>query len=299
MRINYTQNVNMRLNAEIPKNKSSQPQIMQNSPILQSVPAFAFRGNFMPTEKILPRFLDRLNGEIYETIVFDKIAGEKVKAFINYDNQYFNKQNAAYLQMYKENGLRLGRVKVSSTDWQNPQECSKQIPLNKPYLRLHSLFNEQKDKYSGIGSKLIQIAIEKSLKTDSEGRIYVFAYNAMTLNNDPFVFYARKHLSLECPDVNSNNLTKYIKTASILNRINEKAVVEGIEQICQKPIEQIKPDEKMMALYQTISKQSQKPIDKISLEFSEYMYLNDDAVHKFWIPEIKTNPLLSEQNRLR
>jgi len=230
----------------------------------------------------LPSLLQEMDAEIYGIMLFDKIRKQKVNAFLAYTAN----KSIKYLNVFDKNGEIIGSTNINFSDWK-----SNDLPKN--YLRLHDLESIGKEKYKGIGSTIIQAAVEQSLKTDAEGRIYVYAYNVSSRRNDPFVFYNKMGLSLLDPDGHFGNLSEYIRETPPEALLNLK------KRLGSENIDSLSPDEYMLNVYKAIAEFTGKRLDDISLDFAEYMYLHDDKVKKLWLPKINANQIFNERHRLK
>jgi len=230
----------------------------------------------------LPHLLQKMDAEIYGIMLFDKIKNQKVNAFLAYTAN----KSIKYLNVFDKNGEIIGSTNINFSDWKNNG-------LPKNYLRLHDLESIGKEKYKGIGSTIIQAAVEQSLKTDAEGRIYVYAYNVGINVNDPFVFYNKMGLSLLDPDGHFGNLSEYTRETPPGALLNLK------KRLGSENIDSLSPDEYMLNVYKAIAESTGKRLDDISLDFAEFMYLHDYKVKKLWLPKIQANPVFCESHRLK
>lgn len=224
-----------------------------------------------PVEKtFLPETLQDADGEIYKIKLFDKIEKEEVPAFLRFTD--YN-ETLKDLIIHDEEGEMIGRVWINKT------------PSSDNYLRLHSLESYKHDQYLGIGSTLVQAAIEKSLETDAHGKIFVHAYNMNNKKNDPFVFYNKMGLSVVTPWNGAPYLPDYTK----------KLTPKEIAEINQFESE----DRQILELYKKMAAKQGCKMDEVYLDFTELMYLHDGKVQNFWLPRIQANPIFCDQNRVK
>jgi len=231
---------------------------------------------------VLPSLLKKVDGEIYAIKLFDKIKNKKIYAFLTVTAD----DTINYINVHGENAEIIGSTQMDFSCW-------KDHDLPKNYLRLHHLENFRKKRYAGVGSTIIQAAVEQSLKTEAEGRIYVFAYNVSPRTNDPFVFYNKMGLSVVSPDNKVRDLSHY------LERIPTEACSFLEKRLQGKNIETLSPDEYMLNVYKAVADSTGRKLDEIRLNFTEHMYLHDDKVKDLWLPKIKANPIFSAQNRIK
>lgn len=219
--------------------------------------------------------------ELYSINLLDKKANKLFKARLKYISG--DNKDSCNLEILSEANKRLGSVNLDSNDW-----AIQNFPKN--YLRLHTLLNESRATYGKVGSTLIQAAVEKSLETNANGRLFVNAYNMFDTLNDPFVFYNKMGLSVINPFSKSIDINKY---KQLLKKDDLKLLDEKFGQ-SQENI-----DEYLLEIYKAKAKEYKCNPDGVFLCFGESMYLHDNNVEKLWIPIIKTSPIFSYKNRIK
>lgn len=227
---------------------------------------------------ILPEILQRASGEIHEIELLDKLKNEKIRGFLRYSDYPKGLGDGKALMVYNPEGKMIGSVGLDFSEWK------KAIPLKENHVRLQFLANNARDTYAGIGSTIVQAAIEQSLKTDAKGRIYVFAKNITDSNSDPFVFYKKMGLSVVDPHGNAPDLNKYLRSLPTTDMV-------GLTKL---PL-----DEQLLVLYKKLAAHIGRKIDQIHLDFSEFMFLHDSKVKDFWLPKIQANPIFGESSKLK
>jgi len=231
---------------------------------------------------VLPSLLQNMDGEFYLVNIFDKIKKQKVNAFL----RYATNKSKKYLDIFDKKGEKIGSTNMEFSDWE-----IRKLPKN--YLRLHNLESTEKESYAGVGSTIIQAAIEQSLKTDAKGRIYVYAWNALDKKNDPFVFYNKMGLSVTDPHSNFANMAKYHDMLSA-------GEFESLQKMLNyREVEDIEANEHMLKMYEAAASARNCRLDEIYLDFVEYMYLHDNKIKDLWLPKIKANPVFCESHRLK
>lgn len=258
-------------------------------------PAINFTG--LSTDKIvkklnLPAFLQELKGEVYKITLFDKTKRENVEAFLQYADSK-DAKSSKKIMIYDKKTDIIGSVGLDFSEW---KEKNTNLPKN--YVRLHMLENNNRKKYSGVGSAIIQAAVEKSLKTDAKGRIYVYSYNLNTdeqcKKNDPFIFYNKMGFSLVKP---------WSKAKIILSRYtNNLSTIETTQlekRVGTKNLPKVPPDELILATYETAASCRGCKAEEVYFDFAESMYLHDDKVESLWIPRIKANPIFTKSNKIK
>ncbi len=253
---------------------------------------------------VLPKTLKNANGEFYKITIFNKIDQKFEDAIIGYQKPVkpfgFIPEGEKALFVYDLNGEKIGGVDINFLDWQTEAATDFTNGLPKPYLRLHYLESENNKKYSGVGSRLIQAAVERSIAVDSNGRIYLYSSNCSNTKNDPFVFYNKMGLSLSDPNgIDPKGMGVYSRKAAYELGMSEDKFINQLEEFKGKPLKEMKIDERVLSIYETVSKIANTKLDKIRLDFGSYMYLHDDNVEKIWIPKIKANPIFAESNKLK
>lgn len=259
-----------------------------------------------PPKRInLSKILREARGEIYRIKLFNKAERSEANAFLTFEDIAkdellgANLQDEKALKIYSEKGEILGFVNINSTDWQTASQTKFDDGLSIPFLRLHDLEAQGNKKYAGIGSNLIQAAVEKSIQYGQGGRIYVEATNPdFYVKNDPFIFYNKMGLSLLHPDGQKPDLTPYMRKAvSSYDRDMNNGLLERIERLEYE--DNLSVDEKCRAIYEAIATSTGQDLDKIYLNFYDWMYLYDTKVHNIWEPRIRENPLFSESKRIK
>lgn len=266
------------------------------------IPAVAYRANYMPVEKqkcLMPRLVGQVEGEIYQTKLYDKDNEKIINAYIS---KNASNPNKTYYNMFSDEGKLVGEMQLSHTKWNDPCETAYKTGLPKPYSLVVTLENKQ-GKYAGVGTKLMQAAVEDSLKTESSGRLFLMAVNIQNSINDPFIFYRKMGLSTVGPDKLSADPEKYLKY--YFN--NPSKTIEEIKEFNGVDFSnpRLSSDVKIQSLYEFAAAEKSKDTcsrvgsDKIYFGFNEWMYLHDDMVEKLWLPVLDSRPLLSDANRLR
>lgn len=271
------------------------------------IPSLAFTGhipNLKTGASELSTLLKRIPGEVYHIEVLDKAKGQKVKALLGFSTSKFEliepgMPKEKSLMIYSEQGKILGDVNLNFYHWHTEHESPFKGGLPKPFVRLHLLKNNAAEQYGGIGGNLIQASVEQSLKTKSKGRIYVNAFNAETIKNDPLVFYNKMGLTLESPYGGDVDIAKYIARASKQLNVDEEQFNALMKNVVRTDIKNLTNDEKAVAVYKTVAHHNQCRPDEVRLGVGDWMYLNDDAVKNVWVPKIKTDPIFSDSNRLK
>lgn len=253
----------------------------------------------------IPPNLSNLKNKLYQIEIFDKINNTKVPAILeigDIQNMLGPKpDNVKMLTIYNRKGTELGKVSINTKDWQSKSESQFDEGLPIPYLRLHNLKSNNNKQYAGVGSTLIQAAVEKSRLCGAKGRIYVFALNFVDYFNDPFVFYNKKGLSVVNTKGESPCLEDYIGIAAANLKMPIKEFGELTKKVSGVDYRDFytSPDDKMLAIYKTYAKQNPCELNEIDLGLQEWMYLHDDKVKEIWKPIIKQNPIFCDNNRLR
>lgn len=248
----------------------------------------------------LPLLITKTNGEVYAIKIFDKMQNKRVKVFLKYSDFVMTGINgpvdkpvdgiAFYdgykdLSIYSQEGEKIGGTYLNFSHWRDHG-------LHHNHVRLHDLANDGKERYAGVGSALIQAAVEQSLKTNAKGKIYVCACNVINRKNDPFIFYQKMGLSVIDPRSNSADISKYIDALSESEFIALQKRLEG------KNPKKLSPDDYMKEVYESLAEIRGVKPDEVHLHFQEYMYLPDSKVKEFWLPKIEKNPILCDTNRI-
>ena len=289
------------------KNKTSQVSVSPAiSPYLSmgDIPSVAFRGylpNVSVERVVSPKILNQAREGQYSVKLFNKVKNSFVDAFITHGepdevSYGLNFSKVKTLNLYEDGGLKLGEVSISPVCEKDGSENSENLLGN--YVRLPILESRFSDQYAGVGSTLFGAAVEDILQTDAKGKVYVLAANFKNEDNDPFVFYNKMGLSVVNPLGGFSELSEYIGAAAELLGVSRK-VFRGLTQKifgvdCSDYY--ISPDQKLLAIYETVAHHKSCRLDEIYLNFQENMYLHDDAVQKIWLPKIKTNPVFAQSN---
>lgn len=258
-------------------------QVSATIPSKCAIPAFTGLPPQLPIKKsILPEALQKVSGEIFGVNIIDKLKKETVKCFLRFTNYGPGLGEGKALMIYSPEGKMIGSVGLDFSEWE------KIARLPKNHTRLQYLRSDKKDQYAGVGSTLIQAAIEQSLKTEAKGRIYVHARNINGTEagkkNDPFMFYNKMGLSVVDPNGKVPNLNEYLRNLS-------PSEAAGLAKLS--------PDQQLVELYKTLAANRRCKTDAIHLDFAEMMFLPDDKVQSFWLPKIQSNPIFSDANRLK
>lgn len=259
---------------------------------MQEIPSFAFKGSVICLAKneLLsrvkpPQALDKLPGELFATQLFNKYKNKMEDVFLNLCDDSYNKQNKV-LSIFGENNKLIGDVTLDYSD----------KALGKTYLRLSNLQNHAKYCYQGVGSTLIQAAVEKSLLDKQfNGKLCLFAHNCMTAKyGDPFPFYNKMGFSIDeraggFPSVSPYDpIIKTAKSMDLLHLFKEPMSPTGYAMT----------DDNLRLLYEKFAEKNELPKDTVNLNFSDHMYLHDDKVKTLWLPKIKENRIFKESNRI-
>lgn len=275
---------------------------------LNEIPQITFSGNFIGNhlEKIkLAELFKNIKGEVYKIKLFNKNTEKRVDSFLSYerlnDSSGLATIEGKKLTVYDNCARKLGSVNIIFDAWKTYDYTEFLDGLPMPYLRLHMLKSLDREKYGGIGSLLLQACVEKSLKSESKGRVFLHAENFENFKNDPFIFYDKMKLSLVNPMGGFPTAYKYIREAAEVLQIS----VKEIHTLMAKPNGlnyydyAIHPDTKIRGIYEAVAHQKSCRLDEICLNFDEWMYLHDDAVQNFWLQKIEEGPIFTKNNRVK
>ena len=283
----------------MPKTAVQTSAINPTSPIrncveLHKIPSQAFTGLLLnpSVEKLkLPILLKYVAGEIYSIKLFDKTKKIPVDGFLGYRDIRSTdgiSDSDKLLSIYNAEGNSIGRVGL---DLLNMHEHT--------YTRLHYLESTD-NNIAGVGSKLIQAAVEKSLETPNAGKIYVIASNFQNYENDPFIFYNKMGLSIIG---NNENVDKNFVVHECLKNAADKLNLSKDDFVTKikgpKSYDEMDADEQLVSFYETVAREMNCKTNAISLNLGDYMYLHDNKVNELWLPKIKSNPIFNESNRLK
>lgn len=238
-----------------------------------------------PAKKIISKINVEPKDEIYKINLFDKLNGEFVETLFNCTPAKYI-QNGKDLSILDKEGKFLGGVSINLS--QEPDtNC-----YWKDYIRLHNLQSKSKNRYKGIGSTLIQAAVEQSMNTSSKGRIYVFACNTFDLKNDPFIFYNKMGLSVK------NLMMEPVDLSPYLDDLTGSEQIQLKKELGSRNPEDLDPDEFLLSIYKAVAAAGKKKLDEVRIKLAEFMWLHDNKVKEIWAPKIKANPIFNEENRL-
>jgi hypothetical protein len=311
----------MRINSSNPnytnsKTKAAQtavtPTVAENAVTtnlpLHKIPSTAFTGAlFRPNVHKLeiPKALKDFAGEIYSIKLFDKETKKPIDAFLGYaPATKTESESQSLLSIYDKKGTKLGRVGLNFLEWQDnlsSKYFTDPDALTIPYTRLDLLENTAKN-IAGVGSTLIQAAVEKSLSSDSKGRLFAYAFNFQkNAKNDPVVFYNKMGLSVNKQNQTAQpSLEQFFERAQKMLNLSHDEFVKKLETLKNKKINDMAVDEKLLAVYETVAKNKSCKLDEIDLlGLGETMYLHDDNVEKLWRSKIEVNPIFNENNKLK
>ena len=246
-----------------------------------------------------------IEGEIYKINLFDKNTEKRVDAFLNYEVAKDASGHAMIeknkLAVYDNCARKLGSVIINFDDWKTYESTEFLDGLPMPYLRLHMLKSLYREKYGSVGSHIFQACVEKSLKSESNGRIFLHANNFENFKNDPFIFYNKIGLSLVNPKGESPSAYNCINEAAKDLQISIKEFKALMVELKGPDSNDysIHPNAKIFGIYEAVAHHKSRRLDEICLKFEEWMYLHDDAVHKIWVPKIEANPIFTESNRVK
>lgn len=243
--------------------------------------------------------------ETFGINLFDKAAQKEVRGFISYGPSEITAKNPV-LKIYNDDNNDIGSVSVDYDEWNSKERLNhlnlfnyKSNILEKASIRLHMLLNNDQN-YRGVGSAMIQAAVEKSLQTEANGRVYVLASNPNTpALNDPFVFYNKMGFTLMQPNKTAPNLEEIFNNCSELSYGKGSISLNELEKIIQKTDKTLPIDEQVLNIYKEVAESKHCRLDEVYLDFGAHMYLNDDKVQSLWLPKIKANPIFSESNRVK
>lgn len=239
--------------------------------------------NFLPTA------LKKIKNQIYRIHIFDKIENKPVEALLQY--KYLQDEETP-LNIYSKNDASIiGTAKIDFKRWFIKG-------FDEPCVYLTALQNHNPDKYKGIGSTLIQAAIELSLKPGSKGDVFLLANNKFNKKNDPFIFYYRQGFTTIHPLQEELSIKKYLKRTQEILNINSESLIEKLEKTIGKPFNEMDSDEQIISIYKTISKEKNIDIDKIFFNFRDYMFLDKHNFQKIWTSKIEKHPILCNENKL-
>ena len=247
--------------------------------------------------------------------IFDNQLNKPVEAILQY-----NKNLLGNIKIFDTAKKPIGSMELSSSHWRNTENTGT------PHLHIGALDNLARAQYSGIGSKLIQTAVEISKALDAKGRLFLYAYTPKVSAPDPFLFYRKMGLSttFEPSTFSMVNTNSYIKEAQKQTLCSEPLFIKLLEKISGIKFYKMSADEKLESTYKAVETiknklnvgQANKKIvehtttkllnqDKLTppnktsarLGFGEWMYLNDNAVDKIWSDKISQAPILKAGSR--
>lgn len=135
------------------------------------------------------------------TLLQKKLGGlktEPVEALLAKTQEYYDGKTLEGLAVFSKKGTLLGDIyHLDAEEWIGYEAEKKWDPnpdrfREGKYLRLHNLNATYTDKYKGIGTALIQAAIEESKKLGFEGQLKVNAENYCAPGRGcPIPFYAK------------------------------------------------------------------------------------------------------------
>ena len=272
---------------------------------LHKMPSIAFTGFlFKSSVEVLklPKSLKDFGGEIHSIKLFDKIKKQPIDAFIGYvPSTIASSATKHLLSVFDKTGSSIGSVGLNFSEWASCGPFAVYAPLPIAYTRLHTLENTGKN-VAGVGSSLIQAAVEKSLTTEAEGKIFVYAHNFHDKpKNDPVIFYNKMGLSINQPLQKwQTNISKYTDKAKAILRMSDEEFTNHLETLTNKNIKDLTADEKIFAIYESVAKARNCGLDEISLlGYGERLFLHDDNVKKLWLPKIESNPIFNPNNRFK
>jgi len=273
---------------------------------LNEIPSIAFCGipikNSIGKVK-LPEVFDDFEGELYKIKLFDKIKKKSTDAFISFHKNWSD-SGEDYLCVFDKSGEPIGDLSLNYTDWKTRKVGSFENGLPRPYLSLSWIQSFENENFRGIGTTLMQAAVEKSLKTDAEGKIYSYAWNFKG-QNDSFCFYNKMAMTTVEPGaVNTKiaNMDTYLRRASVglgMPANTLEPIKKSIEKFKGKSFDSMLEDEKILSIYETYAHNKPCNTADIHLDFGEFMYLHDEELQKKWLPKIEINPIFSKSNRVK
>ena len=272
---------------------------------LNEIPTVAFCG--IPIKNSiskveLPEVFEGFEGELYKIKLFDKIKKKSADAFISFHKNWSD-SGEDYLCVFDKAGEPIGDLSLNYTDWKTRKVGSFVNGLPRPYVSLSWIQSFENENYRGIGTTLMQAAVEKSLKTDAKGKIYAYAWNFKG-QNDSFCFYNKMAMTTVEPGAENTKIADmdtYLRRASVglgMPANTLEPIKNSIEKFKGKPFDSMSEDEKILSIYETYAHNKPCHTADIHLNFAEFMYLHDDELQKVWLPKIEASPIFTQKNRV-
>lgn len=211
--LNYKNNTNQKLS-------KSFSCIESDNTNFASMPSYAYKANFIPAFGSSSKFKN-----IGYTFLNNKRTGEKEKVFIQKAER---NQDRLFKITKGNNELGFMHIDMASVF---PEDDYVLTTIDNIIPKVSGIYSFKKDEYDGIGTALINIAVNESIKNNEQGYLWLEAAKSKD-NVNPIPFYYK--LGFRAVDKKQDEIIQYAINKSSNYMLPSYAVLiltpEGIEK---------------------------------------------------------------------